>query len=306
MSENGILAGKVVIVTGAGNGVGAEIAKMAAASGASVLVNDLGGHAEGGGADTTPAQSVVDEIVAAGGIAAPSFHSIATWDSAQLIIQDAINAFGRIDAVINNAGILRDVLFHKMTPEDWDLVRAVNLDGYFYVSRAAAPYFREQGSGAFVHMTSTSGLIGNMAQANYSAAKMGVLGLSKSIALDMQRFNVRSNCIAPFAFTRMVATIPANDEKNRRRLEVAKRMTPEKIAPLACALISDGAADVSGQIFSARMNEMILFSQPRPIRTAQTSDGWTPETVVSHVLPAMKPNFYPLDISSHVFTWDPF
>lgn len=306
MSDTGLLAGKVVIVTGAGNGVGAEIAKMAAASGASVLVNDLGGKPEGGGADTAPAQRVVDEIVAAGGVAAPSFHSIATWDSAQQIIQDAINAFGRIDAVINNAGILRDVLFHKMTVEDWDLVRSVNLDGYFYVSRAAAPYFREQGSGAFVHMTSTSGLIGNLAQANYSAAKMGVLGLSKSIALDMQRFNVRSNCIAPFAFTRMVATIPANDEKNRRRLEIAKRMTPEKVAPLACALVSDGAADVSGQIFSARMNEMILFSQPRPIRTAQSSDGWTPETVVSHVLPAMKPNFYPLDISSHVFTWDPF
>lgn len=306
MSEHGILAGKVVLVTGAGNGVGAEIAKMAAAGGAHVVVNDLGGHAEGGGADTAPAKRVADEIVAAGGSAVPSFHSIATWESAQAIVQDAIDAFGRIDAVINNAGILRDVLFHKMTPEDWDLVRAVNLDGYFYVSRAAAPHFREQGSGAFVHMTSTSGLIGNMGQANYSAAKMGVVGLSKSIALDMQRFNVRSNCIAPFAFTRMVATIPANDEKNRRRLEVAKRMTPEKIAPLACALVSDGAADVSGQVFSARMNEMILFSQPRPVRTAQSSDGWTPETVVSHVFPAMKPNFYPLDISSHVFTWDPF
>mgnify|MGYP001604709036 FL=1 len=306
MSQSGILAGKVVIVTGAGNGVGAEIAKLAAASGASVLVNDLGGAAAGGGADTAPAQRVVDEITAAGGIAAPSFHSIATWESAEEIIQDAIRAFGKIDAVVNNAGILRDVIFHKMTKDDWDMVRAVNLDGYFYVSRAAAPYFKEQGSGAFVHMTSTSGLIGNMGQANYSAAKLGVAGLSKSIAIDMQRFNVRSNCIAPFAFTRMVGTIPANDEANRKRLEIAKRMTPDKIAPLAVGLISDGAADVSGQIFSSRMNETILFSQPRPIRTAQTSDGWTPETIVSHALPAMKPSFYPLDISSHVFTWDPF
>lgn len=306
MTESGMLANKVVIVTGAGGGVGAEIAKMAAACGAKVLVNDLGGDPNGEGADNTPAQRVVEEIRKAGGIAEPSFHSIASWETAEEIVQDAIRAFGRIDAVINNAGILRDVIFHKMSKEDWDLVRSVNLDGYFYVSRAAAPYFKAQGSGAFVHMTSTSGLIGNMGQANYSAAKLGVAGLSKSIAIDMQRFNVRSNCIAPFAFTRMVGTIPAKDEANIKRLEVAKRMTPEKVAPLACGLVSDGASNVSGQIFSARMNEIVLFSQPRPIRTAQSSDGWTPETIVSHVLPAMKPNFYPLDISSHVFTWDPF
>jgi NAD(P)-dependent dehydrogenase (short-subunit alcohol dehydrogenase family) len=193
-----------------------------------------------------------------------------------------------------------------MSLDDWDMVRSVNLDGYFYVSRAAAPYFKEQCSGAFLHMTSTSALIGNMGQANYSAAKLGVVGLSKSIAIDMQRFGVRSNCIAPFAFTRMVGTIPANDEANRKRLEIAKRMTPEKIAPLACALISDGSADVTGQIFGARMNEIIFFGQHRPVRTAQTSEGWTPDTILSHVLPAMRPNFYPLDISSHIFTWDPF
>lgn len=306
MTISSLLAGKVVVVTGAGGGVGAEIAKMAAAHGASVLVNDLGGDPNGEGADFAPAKRVADEIVKAGGTAVPSYYSIASWDTAQSIIQDAIDAFGRIDAVINNAGILRDVIFHKMSVEDWDMVRSVNLDGYFYVSRAAAPYFKEQGSGSFVHMTSTSALIGNMGQANYSAAKLGVVGLSKSIAIDMQRFGVRSNCIAPFAFTRMVGTIPANDEANRKRLEVAKRMTPDKIAPLACALVSDGAADVTGQIFGSRMNEVIFFGQNRPVRTAQTADGWTPETIVSHALPAMKPNFYPLDISSHVFTWDPF
>lgn len=227
-------------------------------------------------------------------------------ESAQAIVDDALRAFGRVDAVINNAGILRDVIFHKMAREDWDLVRSVNLDGYFYVSRAVAPYFKEQGGGAFVHMTSTSGLIGNMGQANYSAAKLGVVGLSKSIAIDMQRFNVRSNCIAPFAFTRMVGTIPATDEANVKRLEIARRMTPDKIAPLACALVSDGAADVTGQVFGSRMNEIIFFSQNRPSRTAQTSEGWTPETVISHALPAMRPHFYPLDISSHVFTWDPY
>lgn len=306
MAETKMLEGKVVIVTGAGNGVGAEIAKMAAANGASVLVNDLGSEPNGEGADATPAQRVVNEITAAGGIAAPSFYSIASWETAEEIIQDAIRAFGRIDAVVNNAGILRDVIFHKMTKDDWELVRSVNLDGYFYVSRAAAPYFKEQGSGAFVHMTSTSGLIGNMGQANYSAAKLGVAGLSKSIAIDMQRFNVRSNCIAPFAFTRMVGTIPANTEENRARLEVARSLTPDKIAPLACGLISDAADGVNGQIFGSRMNEVILFNQNRPVRTAQTAEGWTPETICSRALPAMKPSFTPLEISSQVFTWDPY
>jgi len=304
--ETGVLAGKVVIVTGSGGGVGEGIAKLAAAHGASVVVNDLGGNPNGEGADTAPAQRVVNEIKGAGGIAVPSYHSIATWDGANAIIEGAIKSFGRIDAVVNNAGVLRDVIFHKMTKDDWDIVRSVNLDGYFYVSRAAAPYFKEQGSGAFVHMTSTSALIGNVGQANYSAAKLGVAGLSKSIALDMKKFNVRSNCIAPFAFTRMVGTIPANDEANRKRLEIAKRMTPDKIAPLAIALISDQAADVTGQIFGSRMNEIVLFTQNRPLRSTQTAEGWTPETVISHALPAFRPSFYPLDISSHVFTWDPY
>jgi NAD(P)-dependent dehydrogenase (short-subunit alcohol dehydrogenase family) len=300
-----MLTNKVVIVTGAGGGVGAEIAKMAAANGASVVVNDLGGSSWGEGADSSPADQTVEAIRAAGGKAAASYRSIAEWDSAHGIIQDALDAFGRIDAVVNNAGILRDVIFHKMTQEDWDLVINVNLNGYFYVSRAAANHFKAQESGSFVHITSTSGLIGNRGQANYSAAKLGVAGLSKSIALDMQRFNVRSNCIAPFAFTRMVGTIP-DTEENKERLIQARKMTPDKIAPLACALLSDGAADVNGQIFGARMNEIILFNQHRPVRTAQVAEGWTPETVLSHALPAMKAHFSPLDISSSVFTWDPY
>ncbi|UZW57060.1 SDR family oxidoreductase [Sphingobium sp. JS3065] len=302
----GKLSGKVVIVTGAGGGVGEGIARLAAAHGASVVVNDLGGSPTGEGSDQRTAQRVADDIVAGGGKAVPSFRSVAEWDSAHGIVQDALDAFGRVDVVVNNAGILRDVIFHKMTQEDYELVRAVNLDGVFYMSRAAAPHFKEQESGCFVHMSSTSGLIGNMGQANYSAAKLGVAGLSKSIAIDMKRFNVRSNCIAPFAFTRMVGTIPANTPENQKRLEVARRMTPEKIAPLAVGLMFDEAADVSGQIFGARMNELILFSQNRPIRTTQTSDGWTPQAVVDTAIPAFRPSFTENHISSQVFTWDPF
>ena len=306
MSHSQLLADKVVIVTGAGGGVGRGIAHLAAAYGAKVVVNDLGGTATGEGADKGPAQTVVDEIKAAGGQAAPSFRSIAEWDSAHGIIQDALDAFGRIDVVVNNAGVLRDVIFHKMEQKDWDIVRSVNLDGYFYVSRAAANHFKAQNSGCFVHMTSTSGLIGNLGQANYSAAKLGVAALSKSIALDMQRFNVRSNCIAPFAFTRMVGTIPANDEHNRKRLEIAKRMTPEKIAPLAVGLMLDEAKDVTGQIFGARMNELIMFSQNRPLRSAQVNEGWTPELVADKFFAAARPMMYPLDRSGDIFTWDPY
>jgi NAD(P)-dependent dehydrogenase (short-subunit alcohol dehydrogenase family) len=300
-----LLEGKVMLVTGAGNGIGAEIAKMAASRGAKVVVNDLGVSQFGAGEDSAPAQRVADEIKAAGGEAVPSFHSIAGWESAQAIVQDALDAFGRLDGVVNNAGILRDAMFHKMNEVDWQSVIDVNLGGYFHVSRAAANIFKDQGSGAYVHMTSTSGLIGNYGQVNYGAAKMGVAGLSKCIALDLSRFGVRSNCIAPFAYTRMTATIPDTPE-NKNRIAVLQRMTPDKIAAFVVALLSDEAQDVTGQIFAVRNNELVLFSQPRPIRTCQTSDGWTPETCVETALPAFRPSFYKLDRSSDVFTWDPF
>ncbi len=300
-----LLDGKVVLVTGAGNGIGAEIAKMAASRGARVVVNDLGASQFGAGSDTTPAQKVVDEIKAAGGEAVPSFDSIAGWESAQAIVQTAIDAFGRLDGVVNNAGVLRDTMFHKMNETDWQTVVDVNLSGYFFVSRAAANLFKDQGSGAYVHMSSTSGLIGNFGQVNYGAAKMGVAGMSKCIALDLSRFGVRSNCIAPFAYTRMTATIPDTPE-NKHRLAVLHRMTPDKIAAFAVALLADEAKDVTGQIFAVRNNELVLFSQPRPIRTCQTSDGWTPESCIETALPAFRPSMYKLDRSSDVFTWDPF
>ena len=299
------LADKVILVTGAGGGIGSFIAKLAARHGAKVVVNDLGGSPTGEGTDMSPARRVADEIVAEGGEAVPSYHSIAEWDGAQAIVQDAIDAFGRLDGVVNNAGILRDVIFHKMEQQDWDSVIQVNLSGYFYVSRAAADYFKAQRSGVFVHMTSTSGLVGNLGQVNYGAAKIGVAGLSKNIALDMARFGVRSNAIAPFAFTRMVGTIPAESEENRRRLEILKRMTPDKIAPLAVGLMTDAAMDVTGQIFGVRNNEIMLFSQPRPIRTVQKSEGWSVESVLETALPAMKSSFFALDRSPDVFVWDP-
>jgi NAD(P)-dependent dehydrogenase (short-subunit alcohol dehydrogenase family) len=293
-----------VVVTGGGNGVGAEIAKLAAANHAKVVVNDAGVTIAGSGGDPAVAQALVDTIRASGGEAIPSVRNVADWDDAHGIIQDAIDAFGRVDVVVNNAGILRDTIFHKMTKEEFDAVDDVNLRGVFYVSRAAAPHFKQQNSGCFIHMTSTSGLVGNFAQVNYGAAKMGVAGMSKCIALDMQRFNVTSNAIAPFAWTRMVASIPDTPE-NRHRLEVNRRLRPEKIAPLVVALAGDAGRKTNGQIFGVRNNEIYLFSQPRPIRTAHTAEGWTAQSVVERVLAPFQASYVPLDRSSDVFSWDP-
>jgi NAD(P)-dependent dehydrogenase (short-subunit alcohol dehydrogenase family) len=299
-----MLSGKVAVITGAGNGIGAEIAKLMAKCGAKVVVNDAGVSASGEGRDPAVARAVVEQIESAGGQAVASVRNVADWDDAHGIIKDAIDAFGRIDVVVNNAGILRDGLFHKMSREDFDSVVDVNLRGVFYVSRAAAPHFKEQQSGCYVHMTSTSGLIGNLGQVNYGAAKLAVAGISKLIAIDMERFKVTSNAIAPFAWTRMVATIPATAE-NLKRLEVNRRLKPERIAPFVVALASEGGRQTSGQIFGVRNNEIYLFSQPRPIRTAHTAEGWTPETIVERVLPAFQPSYLPLVKSNQVFNWDP-
>ena len=299
-----LLAGKVIVVTGAGRGVGAEIAKLAAREGAKVVVNDLGASERGEGANLSPAEETVAAIRAAGGEAIVNGANVASWDQAHQLVAAAINTFGGLDAVVNNAGILRDVIFHKMTEADWDSVIAVNLKGCFNVARAAAPHFREREKGCFIHMTSASGLVGNFAQVNYGAAKMGLVALSKCIALDMARFSVRSNCIAPFAWTRMVSTIPDTPE-NTARLNAAKRMTPDKVAPLTVALCSDAAKDVTGQVFSVRMNEIFLFNQPRPVRSVHAAEGWTPQQCIDRALPAMRPSFQKLERSSDVFSWDP-
>ena len=300
-----MLQEKVVIVTGAGRGIGRDIALMAAAHGAQVIVNDLGGSERGDGADAAPAQQVADEIQATGGRATANYESVADWDAAHRIVEMAMDTYGQLDVVINNAGILRDVIFHKMTEADFDAVVAVHLKGSFNVSRAAATVFRKQIGGAFVHMTSTSGLIGNFGQANYAAAKLGIAALSKSIALDMSRFEVRSNCISPFAWSRLIGTIPTANPEEEKRVEKIKQMTPAKIAPLAVYLVSDAANEVTGQIFAVRMNEIFLMGQSRPLRSVHRGEGWTPTTVAEQAMPALRQHFYSLDRSADVFNWDP-
>lgn len=305
MGTQGMVEGKVVVVTGAGGGIGRDIALAMAREGAKVVVNDIGASVSGEGNDAGPAQKVVDEIKALGGEAAANTDSVADAASAARIVQTALDAFGRIDVVVNNAGILRDRFFHKMSLDEWDAVIKVHLYGAYYVSRAAANHFKEQESGSYIHMTSTSGLIGNFGQANYAAAKLGVAALSKSIALDMQKFNVRSNCIAPFAWSRMIGSIPTETEAEKARVERIKQMTPAKIAPLAVCLASEASAGTNGQIFAVRNNEIFLMSQPRPVRSVHRSEGWTPQSVAAHALPALQASYFDLDRSGDVFTWDP-
>lgn len=300
-----ILEGKVALVTGGGRGVGRGICLAMAEAGAKVVVNDLGATLEGQPDNEQPALEVVRAIQAMGGQAVADGGSVSDWRDAHQMVKTAVDHFGRIDIVVNNAGILRDVMFHRMSEAEFDAVIAVHLKGSFNVSRAAAPFFKEQGSGSYVHMTSTSGLIGNFGQANYISAKLGIMGLSKSIAIDMQKFGVRSNAVAPFAWTRMVSSIPDETPEQKKRVEGLKKLVPEKVAPFVVALCADEAQHISGQVFGVRNNEIYLFSQPRPIKTAHRGEGWTPESVLETAFPMMQSDFYPLDRSGDVFTWDP-
>src|SRR5437868_806220 len=300
-----MLENKVVVVTGAGGGIGRDFALAMALAGAKVVVNDIGTSVKGEGASSAPAERVVQEIRAAGGTALANTDSVAEWTSANRIVQAALDAFGRIDVVVNNAGILRDRFFFNMSLDEWRAVIDVHLNGSFYVARAAAPHFKAQASGAYIHMTSTSGLVGNLGQANYAAAKLAIVGLSKSIALDMAKYRVRSNCIAPFAWSRMIGSMPAETPDQRERVDKLKSMETAKIAPLAVYLASEAAHEVSGQIFAVRANEIFLMSQNRPLRAVHRDGGWTPETVAAQAMPALRAHFYTLERSQDVFSWDP-
>ncbi len=303
----GVLDGKTVIVTGAGNGIGKECALLAAREGASVVVNDLGSDLKGNDqCSSASAAIVVDEIRAAGGDAVANFGSVASMADVRTMVAQALDIFGGLHAVINPAGILRDGMFHKMADQDWDAVIDVHLRGAYNITRATVEHFRDQQEGSYVHFGSTSGLIGNLGQANYAAAKMGVAGLSRIVAIEGATKNIRSNLIAPFAFTRMVASIPVKDEASAQRVERMRMgMRADQVAQLAVALASPAAGLVSGQIFAARGNEIVLFSQPRPVRSLTRAEGWTPRSILDQAVPALAPAFTDLGVSQSVFSYDP-
>ena len=306
----GVLDGKVVVVTGGGNGIGRECALLAAREGASVLVNDLGGSVTGGDEGSAgPAETVAREIRAAGGTAIFNSDSVTDYDAVAAMFEQAKKELGGLHAVINPAGILRDKMFHKMDIADWKAVIDVHLHGAFNVTRASVEYFRERQDGSYVLFTSTSGLIGNIGQANYAAAKLGVMGLSRILAMEGAAKNVRSNIIAPFAWTRMIATIPVKDEASAQRVERMKNsMRADQVAQLAVALCADAAKDTNGQIFAVRGNEVFLFNQPRPVRALGMLEGWSPTTLLEQGLPALKANYTPADATANtgsIFPYDP-
>ncbi|MEM9054461.1 MAG: SDR family NAD(P)-dependent oxidoreductase [Pseudomonadota bacterium] len=305
----GVLDGKVILVTGGGNGIGKECALLAAKEGAKVLVNDLGGALTDSGdasGDAGLAEQVAQEIRAAGGEAASNSESVTDMAAVQGMVEQARDTFGGLHGIINPAGILRDGMFHKMSEDDWKAVIDVHLHGSFNVTRAAVEHFREQEDGSFVLFTSTSGLIGNIGQANYAAAKMGIAGLSRIVAMEGERKNVRSNIIAPFAWTRMIASIPVKDEAGAKRVERMRTgMRADQVAQLAVTLCADGAKHVSGQIFSVRGNEVVLFNQPRPVKSVSRLEGWTPETLIEQGLSAMEGSFTELGATTSVFPYPP-
>jgi NAD(P)-dependent dehydrogenase (short-subunit alcohol dehydrogenase family) len=292
----GVLEGKVVLVTGGGNGIGRECALIAAREGAKVVVNDLGGSLTGGDEGSTgPAETVANEIIAAGGQAVFNTESVTSLKAVEGMVQQALDSFGGLHGVINPAGILRDGMFHKMTEENWDAVINVHLRGTYNVCRATIEHFRDQEDGAYVLFTSTSGIIGNIGQTNYGAAKMGIAGLSRIIAMEGAAKNIRCNCLAPVAWTRMTQSVPVRDEASAaRRQQMAESIRADQPARFSVALLADAAKTVTGQIFGSSGENIILYSQPRPIQTESKPEGWTIETILSEALPAMHDKFYSL------------
>lgn len=303
---DGMLKGKVALVTGSGRGVGRATAIMMASRGASVVVNDAGVGLHDGKTGETPAQEVVELIRKQGGNAVANHDSASDWDGAHRMVKTVIDSFGRIDIVVNNAAISRDGMFHEMTPEDFDAVVQAHLFGSMYASRAAALEFRKQESGCYVHMTSNSGLFGGIGQVNYAAAKMGIIGLSNSLTLELGKFNVRSNVIALSDSTHMTRSAPVSTDTQRDAAHEARwtATPPESPAILATLLASDLAGGVSGQIIGVRGNEVYLFSHPRPLRFLHHKGGWTPEMLFQS-LPKLEPLFTPVMGSETWMPWDP-
>ena len=300
-----MLDGKVAVVTGAGRGIGREVAILLACHGARVVVNDLGGSEAGAGGSQTPADEVAETIRKAGGEAVASYDSVASMAGGKAIVGRALDTYGSADIVVNNAGVLRDRMIFNMTEEEWDVVIDTHLKGTFALTRAAAPYMRERKWGRFVNMTSTSGLVGNVGQANYAAAKLGIVGLTKVTALDMARYNVTANCISPFAWTRMIGTIPTDTEAQRARVEKVKKMGPEHIAPVAAFLATDLAREVSGQIIGVRGKEIMIFGHSRPLMRVHHAEGWTVERIAEMFPGTLQHHLVPLETSPQYFNYDP-
>ena len=293
----GMLDGRVAICTGSGRGVGGEVAKLMAAHGAKVVVNDPGTSGGGEGTDTTPAQDIVNQIKAAGGDAVANYGYVNKFDDCLAMVAQAREAFGGLHIVFNAAGILRDKMFHNMFPEDWQAVIDVHLTGHFNINRAAINLFREQNYGRMIMVSSTSGLLGNIGQANYGSAKFGIVALARIVALENRSRGITANVIAPSADTRMTRSVPTPKDPAAAaaREERLRRSRADAIAPLCVYLASEQSADVTGQVFHQRAAELSLYSHMRPIRMVHRNGGWTPELIAEVAMPALSIGFTPLE-----------
>jgi NAD(P)-dependent dehydrogenase (short-subunit alcohol dehydrogenase family) len=267
----GLLDGKVAIVTGGGTGIGRAVSLDLARAGAKVVVNDYGVSVDGTDPSSAPAHEVVAAIRSAGGEAVASPESVATMAGGRGLVDLALKEFGDLHIVVCCAGILRERMIFNMSEEEWDAVIAVHLKGHFTVMQPATRHMREKRSGSIITFTSTAGLEGSPGQPNYSAAKEGIVGLTRSTALAMARYGVRCNAISPTADTRMTQRLPGE----RRGLATAT--PPEAIGPVATFLASDRAAHITGQIVGVRGTEVTIYSHQAPLRTATSVEPWSPE-----------------------------
>jgi NAD(P)-dependent dehydrogenase (short-subunit alcohol dehydrogenase family) len=267
----GLLEGKVAVVTGGGTGIGRAVSLGLAAAGAKVVVNDYGVSVDGMDPSSEPANHVVAEITRAGGQAVAAPDSVATMAGGRAVVDLALSRFGDLHVLVCCAGILRERMIFNMSEEEWDAVIAVHLKGHFTVMQPATRHMRERKAGSIITFTSTAGLEGSPGQPNYSAAKEGIVGLTRSTALAMAKYGVRCNAISPTADTRMTQRLPGE------RRGAATATPPEAIAPVATFLASDRARHITGQVIGVRGSEVTVFSHPAPLRTASTPGAWTPE-----------------------------
>jgi len=269
----GLLDGKVAAVTGGGTGIGRAVSLGLAAAGARVVVNDYGVSVDGRDPSSEPANEVVAKIRAGGGHAVASAESVATMAGGKAVVELALKEFGDLNVLVCCAGILRERMIFNMTEDEWDAVVAVHLKGHFTVMRPATAHMREKKAGSIVTFTSSAGLEGSPGQPNYSAAKEGIVGLTRSTALAMAKYGVRCNAIAPTADTRMTQRLPGE------RRSAATATPPDAIAPVVAFLGSDRAAHITGQVIGVRGTEVTVYSHPAPLRTATGAGPWTPEAL---------------------------
>ncbi|KRB75082.1 hypothetical protein ASE01_17115 [Nocardioides sp. Root190] len=290
----------VALVTGAGNGLGQATAIELASQGFAVVVNDLGTTFQGGPSADDGAASTVEAIVSAGGQAVIDRSSVSDPDGANRMVALAVESFGSLNVVVHCAGVIRDHTIANISDDDWDVVVDTNLRGTFLVTRAALPHLKKAESGSVITMSSSAGIIGNIGSANYAAAKAGVVGFTKVLALELERHGVTANTVVPFALTRMAGTLPDDDP----RLAKLSSMKPERIAAFVAALVDPTSSDISGQIFGVRGSEIIAYSQIRPVARAVRSGGWTTNDLISGGLAALRPSLTPLVPSTEIFNYD--